>query len=255
MTGTTMPVDAAPAMPATVGALSHGDAPVAGSTAEVLARLDAMSAQLTAMAEQVAAMEAARERWAELVETLVPVSRGAVDLATAELTELSADVTIDDVTRFARTAVRATPQLEGMVGQLGSVAELGHEITSLSGAGVAKLTDVLAKAEDKGYFMFAREGAAIADKVVTTYSEQDVRALGDNVITILNAVKELTQPEVMALLNRTALTIQDVEETPMEPPSVRSLVKAMRDPQTRRGLGRVLAMLHTVGEQAPGSPH
>jgi uncharacterized protein YjgD (DUF1641 family) len=178
-----------------------------------------------------------------------------MDLATRELATLEQDVTIEDVTRFARTTVRSVPQLTVMLDQLGSFSELGQEVTSISGAGVAKLTDVLQAAEDKGYFMFAREGAAIADKIVTNYTEDDVRALGDNVVTILNAVKELTQPEVMALLNRTALTIQEVEDTPMEPPGMLSLVKSMRDPQTRRGLARVLSMLHTVGEESqPTSP-
>jgi uncharacterized protein YjgD (DUF1641 family) len=176
-----------------------------------------------------------------------------MDMTTRELSALESDVTIDDVTRFARASARSVPQLTALMEQLGSVSELGREVTSISGAGVAKLTEVLQSAEDKGYFMFAREGAAIADRIVTTYSEDDVRALGDNVVTILNAVKELTQPEVMSLLNRTALTIQEVEDTPMEPPSVLALLKSMRDPQTRRGLARVLSMLHTVGEETPAA--
>jgi uncharacterized protein YjgD (DUF1641 family) len=224
-------------------------------TAAIMARLDEMSAQIAVMAEQIARADAAREQRAELIETLGPVSRDAMDLATRELAAIEQDVTIEDITRFARTTVRSVPQMTVMLDQLGSFSELGQEITSISGAGVAKLTDVLQTAEDKGYFMFAREGAAIADKIVTNYTEDDVRALGDNVVTILNAVKELTQPEVMALLNRTALTIQEVEDTPMEPPGMLSLVKSMRDPQTRRGLARVLSMLHTVGEETqPTSP-
>ncbi len=231
----------------TVGALSPTAAAV-DANAAILARLDAMSAQMSVMAEQVAEAAAAREQWAELVETLIPVSRGAMDVATRELAELEADVTIDDITRFARTTVRAVPTMEGLVGQLGSLSELGHEVNSISGAGLAKVTEMLQVAEDKGYFMFAREGAAIADKVVTSFDEDDVRALGENVVTILNAVKELTQPEVMALLNRTALTIQEVEDSHIEPPSAFALLKSMRDPQTRRGLARVLSMLHTVGE-------
>jgi uncharacterized protein YjgD (DUF1641 family) len=247
-----MPVQATGGQPATTGAL--GAAAAGDANAAILARLDAMSAQMAVMAEQVARADAAREQWAELIETLVPVSRDVMDMATAELSELEEDVTIDDVTRFARTSARSVPQLTAMMDQLGSFSELGAEITSISGAGVAKLTDVLQAAEDKGYFMFAREGAAIADRIVTTYSEDDVRALGDNVVTIINAVKELTQPEVMALLNRTALTIQEVEETPIEPPSMLSLVKSMRDPQTRRGLARVLSMLHTVGEESRPTP-
>ncbi|MGB7979173.1 MAG: DUF1641 domain-containing protein [Candidatus Nanopelagicales bacterium] len=217
----------------------------------ILARLETMAAQLDVMAEQVAAANAAREQWAELVQTLVPVSRGAMDVATRELQALEPDVTIDDATRFARTTARAMPQLEGLLAQLGSASDLGHEVTSLSGAGMAKLTEVMQTAEEKGYFMFARKGAAIADTVVTSFSEDDVQALGDNVVTILNAIKELTQPEVMALLNRTALTIQDVEEAAIEPPSAFALLKSMRDPQTRRGLSRVLSMLHTVGAENP----
>jgi uncharacterized protein YjgD (DUF1641 family) len=255
MSDTTTPTDAAvaPADPTPVGALSSATA--GDANAAILARLDAMNARMEVMAEQVAEAAAAREQWAELIETLIPVSRDAMGMATRELAELEQDVTIDDVTRFARTSARSVPQLTSLMGQLGSFSELGAEVTSISGAGVAKLTDVLQAAEDKGYFMFAREGAAIADKIVTTYSEDDVRALGDNVVTILNAVKELTQPEVMALLNRTALTIQEVEDTPMEPPGMLALVKSMRDPQTRRGLARVLSMLHTVGEEnQPTSP-
>jgi len=222
----------------------------------IMARLDAMSAQMAAIAEELRVTRESREQWQELVETLVPVSRGAMDVATRELSDLQPDVSIDDVTRFARTTARAIPQLEVLVAQLGSVSDLGHEITSISGAGMAKLTDVLQVAEDKGYFMFAREGMTIAERVVTSFSEEDVKALGQNVVTILNAVKEMTQPEVMSLVQRTALTVQEVEEAPMAPPSMLALLKSMRDPQTRRGLARVMSMLHTVGEQspAPGSP-
>ena len=240
--------------PATVGALSSAGASE-DANAAILARLDAMSAQMDSISQELATTRAAREQWSELIETLVPVTRGAMDAATRELGELEADVTIDDVTRFARTTARAVPTMEVLVAQLGSLTELGHEVNSISGAGLAKLTEVLQTAEDKGYFMFAREGASIADKVVTSFDEDDVRALGDNVVTILNAVKELTQPEVMALLNRTALTIQEVEDTPIEPPSALAMLKSMRDPQTRRGLARVLSMLHTVGEESqPTSP-
>lgn len=244
----------APAAPLpTVGALS---AAAGGATAsdEVLARLDAMSAQLAAVSAELAATRAAREQWAELVETLIPVARGAMDVATRELADLEADVTIDDVTRLARSTARAVPDLEVLVSQVGSLAELGHEVVSLSGAGVARLTELLQVAEDKGWFMFAREGVAIADRVVTTYTEADVKALGANVVTILDAVKDMTQPEVMGLVSRTALTIREVEEAHIEPPSMLALLKSMRDPQTRRGLARVLSMLQTVGQEGAPTP-
>ena len=217
-------------------------------------RVDRMADQMDFIAAELLAQRESRERWSELTETLVPVTRGAVDMATRELEDLSPDVTAEDAARFARTAARALPQLEVLLAQLDSLSELLHTVNSLSGAGMDKLTEVLAVADDKGYFAFARQGGMIADRVVTEFTEEDVKALGDNVVTILNAVKEMTQPEVMGLVQRTAISVSDAEDTPIEPPSLFALLKSMRDPQTRRGLAKVMAMLHTVGEEsAPAS--
>ena len=212
-------------------------------------RLDRLTMQVEWIAEQIALQNQAREQWTELADTLVPVTRGAMDVATRELDELSEDVTIDDAARFARTLARSLPRLEVLLSQLDSVAELTHELNSLSGAAMAKLTDTLQVAEEKGYFAFARQGGRIADRIVVEFSEEDIAALGDNVVTILDAVKEMTQPEVMGLVRRTAMTVQDGEDVHMDPPSMFALLKSMRDPQTRRGLARMLSMLHTIGEE------
>jgi uncharacterized protein YjgD (DUF1641 family) len=220
-------------------------------TPDLVTQVDRLAAQMDFITEELMAQREARERWSEMVQTLVPVTRGAMDVATREMEDLSQDVTIDDVTRFGRTLARSLPQLESLMAQLDSLTELMQTVTSLSGAGVAKLTETLQVADEKGYFAFAREGSKIADRVVTEFTEEDVQALGDNVVTILNAVKEMTQPEVMGLVQRTAVSVQDVEDSYMEPPSMFALLKSMRDPQTRRGLARLMAMLHSIGEQQP----
>ena len=97
--------------------------------------MDRLSAQMDWVIEQMQAQNAAREQWTELTATMVPVTRGAMDVATRELEDLSADVTIDDVTRFARTMARSIPQLEVMLAQLDSMSELVSTASSLSGAG------------------------------------------------------------------------------------------------------------------------
>lgn len=212
-------------------------------------RLDHLSAQIDMIANELTVQRQSREKWSELVETLQPVASGAMDMATAELSELSEDVTIDDATEFLRTVARSLPQLNALMSQLDSMSQLVEVLSSLSGPAMERVTDALATADDKGYFAFARQGTAIADRIVTEFSEDDVAALGDNVVTILNAVKEMTQPEVMAMVQRTAVTMQEGEDVHTDPPSMFALVKSMRQPQTRRGLARVVAMLNTVGEE------
>jgi uncharacterized protein YjgD (DUF1641 family) len=212
-------------------------------------RLDALTAQMDFVVEELQRQRAAREQMQELIATLTPVSKQAMQMATDQLTEL--DLRSEDVTRTLKLLVASLPQIEALLAQLGPLSELATQVSHLSGPAMAKLTDTLQVADEKGYFAFAREGGKIADRVVTEFTEEDVQALGDNVVTILNAVKEMTQPEVMGLVQRTAVSVQDVEDSYMEPPSIFALLKSMRDPQTRRGLARLMAMLHTIGEQQP----
>jgi uncharacterized protein YjgD (DUF1641 family) len=222
---------------------------VALSTEE---RLDAMSAQMDFIVAELQAQRETRERIAELTETLTPVTKQAMQMATAELEDL--DLSSEELVSVLRTLARSLPQIEALLAQLGPMSELAGQLTHLSGPAMAKATQVLTVADEKGYFAFARQGGLIADRVVTEFTEEDVAALGENVVTILTAVKEMTQPEVMGLVQRTALSVQDAEDTPMEPPSIFALLKSMRDPQTRRGLAKVMAMLHTVGEEHPPTP-
>lgn len=126
--------------------------------------------------------------------------------------------------------------------------ELLDEVAPLEVPAVASVNARLQQLVDRGYFSFARQAAGVVDTVVTSFSDEDVRLLGDNIVLILQTIKQMTQPEVMTLLGRTGRAIQDAEtETVTEVPSTLSLIRQMRDPQVRRALGRVLATLRTLG--------
>lgn len=208
-------------------------------------RLDQLSAQVAFLVEDAERRNAERQRWSELSHDLAPIGRQAMGTLTDTFGEL--DTSLEDLAGFARTIVGAVPTLEAAISQLGSLAELAGMVSELSGPALEMVTDRLAVADERGYFAFARAGAGIADRVVTSFTEEDVQALGENIVLILNTVKEMTQPEVMGMLRRTIHTVQEEDETG-EPPSMFALVKEMRDPQVRRGLARILAALRSMGE-------
>jgi uncharacterized protein YjgD (DUF1641 family) len=218
-------------------------------------RLDHLSGQVDELVAEMRRQREQREQWAELSHELAPVTRDAVAAASRELAELSQDVTIDDLTEFARQLAKSLPKMRAMLVQLDSMAELTHEVNSIAGAGVAKLSESLAEAEAKGYFTFARHGADMVDEIVSSFSEEDVIALRENIVLILNTVKELTQPEVMTLLHNTGISLQTIgEDEGPEPPTTFALLRQMRDPKVRRGLGRTLSLLRSVGEDQPAIP-
>jgi uncharacterized protein YjgD (DUF1641 family) len=215
-------------------------------------QLDRIEAQLAGIVAELEATRRERDRWRELSHELMPVAQGAMSMASRELEDLGQEVTVEDLTRFARTAVRSLPRLEALLVQLESLTELLHEATSLTGAGMATLSTTLATAGDKGYFTFVRGASAIVDEVVESFGEEDLKALGANVVLILQTVKQMTQPQILRFLSTTVAEVQEVDDAPA--PSTVHLLRQMRDPQVRRGLARTLTVLGDLGAATSRKP-
>ncbi len=209
-------------------------------------RLDLLAGQLDEIRAELRDQREDRDRWRELADDFAPVAVEAMDLT---IRHLDADrFDFAEVGSLARAVLRNAAVLESWIEPLRAMAALADELGPLAPPAVASLNARLQQLDERGYFSFAREATAIVDKVVTSFSEEDVRLLGENIVLILQTVKQMTQPEVMGLLGRTAVTIQEGESQDVaKAPSAISLIKQMHDPLARQGLARVLATLRAVG--------
>ena len=115
---------------------------------------------------------------------------------------------------------------------------------------VAADAQEMQEAEHKGYFALARGGMRIADNVVTSFTEDDARKLGDSVQPALNLVKDLAQPEVIGLLGNIVSDAKREVAKPVGNVSLPGLLGQMRDPQVRRGLALTLRLLRVIGARA-----
>lgn len=131
-----------------------------------------------------------------------------------------------------------------------SIGELVRDLGPLARQTMDSAAVALVDAEQRGYMGFAREGFEVVDKVITSFSEEDVKALGDNVVLILETVKEMTQPELMQMMRTTIHEVGEMDDTG-EPPGMMSLLRQMRDPDVRRGLARMMTLLRSMGSAEP----
>lgn len=127
-----------------------------------------------------------------------------------------------------------------------SISELTSDLSPIARQGMGSVANVLVDAEAKGYVDFAKSGVGVLDRVVTSFSAEDVEALGDNVVLILETVKEMTQPELMQMMRSTLHEVNEIEES-AEPPSMMRIIRQMNEPEVRRGLARMLALLRSMG--------
>jgi uncharacterized protein YjgD (DUF1641 family) len=222
---------------------------VAGpSLAELNHKLDLLNAQVQFLTEQAQIAERQRQERAELTGDLMRVGNEAFALAVEQFEEVQEYVDLADLLRLLKRLLRNGPTFEKLLNQLESIMDLIDTVGPMGDEAFSKAVDVLQAAEHKGYFAFARGGMRIADNVVTSFTEDDVEKLGDNVVLMLNTVKDMTQPEILALV-RVIVAQSEVEVAKPVNTSLRALIGQMRDPNVRRGLALTMRLLSVVGAQ------
>jgi uncharacterized protein YjgD (DUF1641 family) len=186
-----------------------GQATAVSDLAALEQKLDAVASQVQYLTEEAERASRRQQERAELVQDVIPIANDAFGILTEQLEEVQEYVDLCDLLRLAKRLLRNGRNLDKMLDQLESLMDLTQTVGPLTDNVLEKATDLLQKAEQKGYFDFARTGAHVFDELVTTIGEEHTG-----------------QPEYVSL---------------------RALLGQMRDPDTRRGLAVVLRALQVIG--------
>ncbi len=213
-------------------------------------KLDVLTQQVAYLTEQAQRAERERQERGELMHDLTPIVNDGFRLAVEQLEEVQEYVDLGDLLRILKRLLRNGRNIEAMLDQLESLMDLAQTVGPLSNQAFATATDLLQQAEHKGYFAFAKGGLKIADNIVTSFTEEDVLHLGDNVVLILNTVKDMTQPEILGLVRGIVSDVEAEVAKPVVNVSLLALLGQMRDPQVRRGLALTLRILRVIGARA-----
>lgn len=216
--------------------------------AELNQKIDVLTSQVAFLTEQAQIAERQRLERAELMHDLMPIVNDAYRLTVQELQEVEPYVDLADLLHLLKRLLRNGLAIEAMLDQLESLSDLMETMGPLSQEAFDKTVTLLQSLETRGYFTFAKGGAQIADNIVTSFDEEDVKRLGDNVVLILNTVKDMTQPEILSFIRNFMANVELEAEKPLNI-SLPALLGQMRDPQVRRGLGMTMRALRVVGAQ------
>jgi uncharacterized protein YjgD (DUF1641 family) len=221
------------------------------STADLsalLQKVDDLTGEVRTLTEQVEAQRRSTQVLEELVQDMTPVVNQAFKTLVRELDEVDGEFTGEELVFLVKRLLANIHRFNALLIQMESVLDLLEEAPKLGRPVFNTAVNTLDHLERKGYFVFAREGIRIADRVVTEFTEDDVRALGDNIVTILRTVKNLTQPDIMALTNKAVNQLHEPEPAEQDA-SVWALLREINDPKVRKGLARLLRVVKTLADQ------
>ena len=152
---------------------------------------------------------------------------------------------------------RLSAQLEEVVAETRRARERWEMLDELVRDATPVMRQFMGSATDRldgmplaRYGAFAGAGLGVVDRIVTAFGPEDVDALGENVVLMLQTLRAMTQPEILGLLRQTAAWAHD-HPAPAEPPSLMALAGRLRRPEVRAGLDRMLSLLEGAVQSAP----
>lgn len=212
------------------------------------AKVDALTQQVAALTMLLEEQRQNQRPVEELVAEAGPIANLAMKKFTTKLAEMEGEFSLEAWAAFGQRVLVNLPRLNKLLDLLEAGTDLLDEASLLSQPMMASATALMTEMERKGYIAFAQEGQRVVERVVTEFSPADVRALGDNIVTILGTVRNMTQPDIMALANKAADSLHAPEPAP-EDATPWALVRELNDPQVRKGMARLLRMVKTFAEQ------
>ena len=153
---------------------------------------------------------------------------------------------------------RLEAKIDALTGHVGYLverqrwqADLVDEMMPILRLALNVSADHLHGMDQKGYFTFGREALQVVERIVESYSEDDVRALGAHIVGIMDTVKNITQPAILQVANEATEVLQHADD--VEPLGMMGMMRATRDDDTQKGMAIVFEVLRQIGRTASAS--
>jgi uncharacterized protein YjgD (DUF1641 family) len=215
----------------------------------IQAQIDQINKKLDIILEEIELQKKHRLEVEDLKDDLMRVGKDLYQTAVEELDQIHDHVSTRDILHFGKYMLRNVNTISKVVQQLESTKDFLNDAAPLIREYIVDFMAKLDEFDHRGYFEFIKESQNIIDKVATSFSKEDVKALGDNIVIILNTIKNLTQPDMLQAINNAINVYKKLDIEVGDKVSLFSILKEMNSPEVRKGLVFALRFLKSLAEQ------
>lgn len=215
----------------------------------ILARIDTLEQKLDLVLEYVNQQRLKSEVVEDLVSDVVIIGKDFYNSSVVELEKQAIELDPDELKQLTINMLKNVKNINEILGLLESMMDLKKDIGPILNEMIIEFTKKMHTIEEKGYFDFAREIGRLMDNIVTNFSQEDVRQLADNVVLILQTVKNMTQPEMLVAVNNAVKVYGSIQTDDIKPYSMWQLMREMRSPEMKSALGFMVAFMKNLSKQ------
>ncbi len=218
----------------------------------IRAEIDAINKKLDLICEEIGYQRRRRLEMDDLKEDALRVGKDLFQTTVQELEEVHDHIKTGDMLYLFKKLLRNINNITKTFEQLENLKDFLQDFAPVSRDMFLDFMNKLNEFDKKGYFEFAREISKISDKVVTSFTPEDMKNLGENSTEVINTMKNITSPEVLRTVNNAANALKNIESAGNEKISIFSLMKELGDPEVKRGLAFAVRFLKNFGKTNQG---
>lgn len=219
------------------------------STAQLNETLESIQGKLDHITIEIDRMKRQREEMEELKKDLTIIAGDVFSSLVKELDEVAPFVNSGDFTHLGKQLLRNTNNISNGLTKLEGAADLMEDLKPIGKDLFRQVLMTLDELEKRGYTDFIKGMIEVLDNIVVHFSADDIKALSENIVTILETVKELTQPQMLTSVENMLTVFRRMETENIEEYSVWKAVKELNTPEMKRGIGFMMTFLkHVIKE-------
>ena len=173
----------------------------------------------------------------DLAGDLGIIGKDFYDTAVEELDKRQVEIDPSELTDLMISLMRNIGNFRIVMNTFEMAIDLTKEIGPMANEAIIDFTKKLAVWEQKGYFAFVKDIGPIIENIIDGLTPKDMRDLADNVMLILNTVKDITQPNMLKSIDNAVRLYASIETENIPSYSVWRLIREMNSPEMKRAIG------------------
>lgn len=213
---------------------------------DIQLQLDDINNKLNYIISEIELQKKQRSEIEDLKADLMRVAKDVYATSLEELEQVHDYLKTGDIFHLFKKLLRNINNISNIFDQLENARDFLKDFSPISRELAIDFMNKLDEFDKKGYFEFFKESQYIVDNIVTSFTVEDVKALGDNVVTILNTVKNLTQPDMLQSVNNALNVYKKLDIEIKEEISLMKIIKELNQPETKKALYFALQFLKSI---------
>ena len=212
-------------------------------------QIDEINVKLDAILECATSQKLRSERMDDLVADVNIITKDAFRSTVEELDKQGVELNWDDLKFLAFKFLKNVDKFTYVMDTFDSVYDLMQDLGPVVREVIIDTIRKMAEMEQKGYFEFFTELMKAMDTVVIQYSGEDVKLLSDNIVTIMDTVKNMTQPDMLQAMNNAMTVFRKLEVDDIPEYGLWKAMKEMRSPEMKKGIGFMITFLKNLSDE------